>query len=779
MFIIKKRNIQKGFSLIELMVAVTILAIAVLGIFRAYSVGFMGIADARDRTVATNYAREAMEDIKNMDFEKIVIQERSDIYRDGIKTKFEKEVIVQVSTNLKKVTTNIYWKDRDGNIKTVGTDMLIYFVQTTAGAANRIMLIADPYNILAFGTSALTAVVKDPKGNTVTTYSDDISFTIISGSGDLYSSTVSPDQGIATTTFIASMIEGDVIIEASSRDLASDTVTIKITDPNEPVKINITAEPMFMTPGSSSLITAQIVNAGGVIVADAVDDITFSISGPGYLSNQTDLINGVVEITLTSNATPATITVTASAAGLEPGVINVITGGKIYLSASPISVPVNEKSEITVTTRDINGVLINYVGTINLNIDGSSTGSGSLIPSSVAFDGSTSSATVTFTATFEGIVNIIAEDQAGILTLADPITLNIIPTLIPDHIEVYANPSSIEAGGTDTSAITARIKTEDGIAVNSYTDLIVFTTTEGTFPNGEKEINTNDTVNVVYNDGVATVQLYPPETASTATVTACSPSISECSITGSTEVGFYIEADHIELVSNPQNIVVGGETCTITATIKDGETTVTGYLGTVTFSIVSGQESGKFDVTGSAIVSAVEGVAKINLFSKSIAGTVTIKAVTSFINQYGNLKEIEGYLNIPVGIDLELLELPVFDPNKYSITFDINVLGAELLLEEMKASWSPDSPDTENLNKIEIKPSGIADSIIVYDTNINFPGSPASNEELINVNDITLSIGISTITLYFSENMSGKEKLDITFNPNSGKYIIKLVESPE
>jgi len=143
------------------------------------------------------------------------------------------------------------------------------------------------------------------------------------------------------------------------------------------------------------------------------------------------------------------------------------------------------------------------------------------------------------------------------------------------------------------------------------------------------------------------------------------------------------------------------------------------------------------------------------------------------------LKEIEGYLNIPVGIDLELSELSLYDPSKYSISFDINVLGAELLLEEMKASWLPDNPDTENLKKIEIKPPGIADSIIVYDTNPNFPGSPASNEELINVNDITLSTGISTIILYFSENMSGKEKLDITFNPNSGNYIIKLIESPE
>ncbi|MCG2791747.1 MAG: prepilin-type N-terminal cleavage/methylation domain-containing protein, partial [Actinomycetia bacterium] len=77
MLIIKKRNIQKGFSLIELMVAVVILAIAILGIYQAYSVSFTGMTDARDRTVATNYVREAMEGIKNMDFDKIITKSKS------------------------------------------------------------------------------------------------------------------------------------------------------------------------------------------------------------------------------------------------------------------------------------------------------------------------------------------------------------------------------------------------------------------------------------------------------------------------------------------------------------------------------------------------------------------------------------------------------------------------------------------------------------------------------------------------------------------------------
>lgn len=233
-----------GFSLIELMVAVAILAMAIFGIFHAYSAGFMGMADARDRTVATNYAQEAMEDIKNKDFDKIITQSRAFI--SG--TKFEREVIVQPSTNLKKVTTNVYWKDRNGNEKMVETDMVINFIETTAEAPAKIILYADPYNVLIGESSEITAVIKDAKGNTVTTYSGEVTFSITVG--DTYGNfqngfdtyTVGSTKGIATTTFIASA-EGEVIITASSGSLITDSVSIQVSDIDKPVKINLKAEP--------------------------------------------------------------------------------------------------------------------------------------------------------------------------------------------------------------------------------------------------------------------------------------------------------------------------------------------------------------------------------------------------------------------------------------------------------------------------------------------------------------------------------------------------------
>ena len=125
MLYINNKLYQKGFSLIELMVAVVILAMAIFGIFQAYSVGFMGMADARDRTVATNYAQEKMEEIKNKSFYSIGSESPAAYISD---TKFKREVTVDDSiADLKKVTTVVSWDDRNGIPKfEVKLETLIY-----------------------------------------------------------------------------------------------------------------------------------------------------------------------------------------------------------------------------------------------------------------------------------------------------------------------------------------------------------------------------------------------------------------------------------------------------------------------------------------------------------------------------------------------------------------------------------------------------------------------------------------------------------------------------
>jgi hypothetical protein len=384
-----------------------------------------------------------------------------------------------------------------------------------------------------------------------------------------------------------------------------------------------------------------------------------------------------------------------------------------------------------------------------------STGSGILSSYTLTFDGSTSSMTVTFTAYSEGEVKITATDQAGILDEGS-IELTITEALVPHHIAVYANPSSIEAGGTESSTITARIKTDDNITITSYTDLITFTTTEGTFNYDGGPITIDLYVD---ENGVATVELFPPTNSGTAIITVSSGSLDEVTV----DVGFYIDADHIQLIADPQNIPVGGETCTITATIKYGENTVTGYSGTVEFSIVP-PGGALCEFTSSEDAMVVNGIAEIELQSKSQAGTMRIKATSSFTNSEGGTTEIEGYLNIPVGITLGLDGTPSYNSGDKSVSFDINIQGDELILEEMQISWDPS--DGETLSKIEIKSPNTAEPVIVYNTN-------ASSGELINVEDIALLEGTSNVKMYFDANMSGKT-FNVIFNPNSGNYSVEF-----
>ena len=139
---INNKLCQKGFSLIELMVAVTILALVIFGIFLEFTTGFQGMADARDRTVATNYAQEAMENIKNMDFEEISATALITITG----TKFEREIQVisnvEGSPNLKKVTVNVFWENRNGKSLNIVTSMLVNKIEFTAGTASRKRLAA-------------------------------------------------------------------------------------------------------------------------------------------------------------------------------------------------------------------------------------------------------------------------------------------------------------------------------------------------------------------------------------------------------------------------------------------------------------------------------------------------------------------------------------------------------------------------------------------------------------------------------------------------------------
>ena len=805
MSIINKKLSKKGFTLIELMIAAVILAIVVLGIFLAFSNAWMGMANARDRTVATNYAREAMEDVKNMDFEMITPENLG--IAESVGAKFTRVIIVNTENdNLKKIDTKVFWTNRQGQYVSVEPSMYINRTLLNPGAASRIMLYADPYYTVlpTAGTATIIAVIKDINGNTKIDWTGgNIRFSIIEGTefGFLpvgaYVPGVEPDKGRADIIFTGSA-EGDVVIEASvdlpnGGGTVSDTITIRVTLDVVKVKLSAVPDKIKADGTNISTVKAELVNSGDKVVEEALNKITFTIdiSGEGSFvdSEGTPLGSTTVEMdpelgiaiihVKSTDNTPGVATVTASSDGLLSGTVNInITGlaTSISVSVKPDLIYTDDTvgATVTVEIQDENENLVEYSGNILLE---TSNDTGAFISNLLNFN-NTSSASTTFSSTSVGIVVITASevDIGGVLTDGSAI-IDVREALTADTITIKAEPKNIFVGGDDVSVITATIK-QGSTVISNYSNDVIFEIisdtsnsqdallyfngvdgyTEGTF----LSLSGDD----YDNDGIAVVYLKPASDVGICTIEVSTDNLVDPDpIVKTIKVGFYSSEDHIELSANLSKMLVNGDTCTVTAIVVDEEgTPVNEYNEDITFTILVGwPKIVKFAATGTSSLTTTmdEGEITVDLIPQKEAGTVTLKA-----SSFTGMTDITGYLNIQVVTALiELAPVPdiIYDGNQ--VSFDIEVQGTEIILEKMQVSWSPDNSET--LNAIDIGENEVYSNVtgVVSGTVVDTVA--------------TLPTEIYTINLYFNDlaDMSGKI-LEVIFNPNSGNYQVEISEPP-
>ncbi|GAG58754.1 unnamed protein product, partial [marine sediment metagenome] len=345
---------------------------------------------------------------KNMEFELITNENLST--PEIIDEKFNRVVTISDEhDNLKKITTQVFWTNRKGQIINIDTTMHINKTQFLPGAAAKIVLYANPYYTVlpSYGIVDLIAIIKDEKGNTKIDWDDgDIYFTVLGtgysdfpkddvGSflGDIEGTDeipITPTNGVAKTTFTASnyidggnVAQGDVIIKAwvVSPDITSTPITITVT--LDVVRIDLSANPTSIEADGTSISTieAALKNSGDTTVEDATNDITFNISGEGTFvdSEGVDLPNtvtitppdepgGIATIYVKSiNDTPGTAIVTASSEGLLSDTVNIVTTGdphSISVSVNPNLIYTDDLigTEVTVTIKDINGNPVEYTG---------------------------------------------------------------------------------------------------------------------------------------------------------------------------------------------------------------------------------------------------------------------------------------------------------------------------------------------------------------------------------------------------------------------------------
>lgn len=773
----EQRSNLRGFSLIELMIAITILAVAILGIFNAYSIGFLGMADARDRTVATNYLREMIEDFKNMDFNKV--KDETIALIPG--TKFHRGAIVidlkGEGGNLKKVITQVRWTNREGNIKTEEASTILYGKLKTSevSAAAGIILYAHTYyTILPTHTVELTAEIKDRNGNNITDWEGDIEFSVVTDPpNDSPVGYIDPDpQTIHTITGIASIIftafegeslEGIEKIQASTDlggeiGVVTDTVNIRVS--TGAVAILLSPAEESLPKNGSTAITVTVLEADYETTAEEYSgEINLTASGPGNLSDATITItSGVGTVTLISNGTPGVVEVTASAPDLDMGFTEVtFTGSPEYIkvSADNYSMHIGDSNNITVSIEDINRKEVKFVGTIDLEITGSPTGNGSFDPVSPLSFSNTPSVETNFVASEVGSVIIKASDINLILTEGyTPYPINISAALIPHHIKLFTVFPSVKADGIETSIITATVYDEDGNKVTNYSGTITFDNSgEGIFSDGSKIID------LIPDNGVATVEL-SSIVPGTATVTVSSSDGLLVIPEEGVQVKFYGKASDIVLVASPPNIFIGGETCTITATIVDEQKVkVDDYEGTVNFSIPPGDSSGKFNGETTATSVVINGSAEVTLQSTLTTGIVTVEAKEDLLPSSSPT----------IDITVKQINLALVDGSIYYwsdsriIYFNIEIDGPNLNLINMKIVWNKDD---SFLNEIGIKTPS---TDVSYDRIIGTGSEDSPYIDIENdINQVLLS-GESTIRLTFSESIENVP-IEMIFYINFGEY---------
>ena len=797
MLIINKKLSKKGFSLIELMVAVVILVLAVLGIFLAFSNGWMGMANARDRTVATNYAREAMENVKNMDFEKIITTTKS-VTNASKKYRVDVNVLLE-DPNLKKVLTVVSWKDRKGIIKTVDTTMLVQYLEVFASDPAKIVLFAESYNILntftaseyeKYATTELTAVIKDINGNTIIDWGEgpgegNVTFLITSTdnfgtfSNGLTSIEVEPINGRATTTFTSNgtmsgnfglnVIEASVDLPPPAAKTVTDTTTVKIT--NGPVKIKVEADPLSIKASTTnySTITVSLIDATGQTLAkkNIFNDVEISLSvyGEGNLTTSTITIpflsgdenDASATVTLNSTGNPGLVNVIATSDNLGSGKIDVKFLGPpvaISISANPNPMYVDDDhSTIYVSLIDENGFITSPSTTditINLSLDTDT--NGDIVGTSLLFASSETEFEVK-TSIFSGHdtngTAVVTASGGGFTDTS--VTINIYLAIIPEKIVITATSLSVKAGLSDSSIIKATIYDGGGKIVKNYNGNIEFTISDNT---SSAYFLTDSTVPV--NNGFAQIEIVSSNSGK-ATVNIENPdpiNITTIEPSEGMVIGFYSDADHIILTAIPESVKADGiSISTITATVYDENYIVVTDYDYNNDKPIDYYVDGIFFSTNHFS----NGKATITLSSES-AGTFSITAFPS-----------DESLDVPEGVEVHFYEETTIElvedsakyyPADFEVVFEVQAIGEDILIDSMGISWVPNAA-TERFQKIVINSEEV------------YTGNSLSGA-IVDVVDKTLVAGeIYSVELTFGKDVDEKEFI-VTFYPYLGSYPVSF-----
>lgn len=722
----KQRSNLKGFSLIELMVALAILGIAALGIFQAYSTGFQAMADSKDRTVATNIAQKKLEEVKNS--VKVAYPYYSIDYQELNGKTFT--IIVATNTkevNLEQVIVTVSWKNRDGVEKNVQLETLVYDLKIEYAVpgpdVGRIALSADPLEItccVAGATSTITAELFDtsipeervPSGTPVrfevNNGEADPEFTVTDASGKAYTALTVNNLGPAIVTATSGVVDSD---------------PLQVTCIPEADTIELSADPSSILPEGTSTITATVTDTCGSIISEEVDVVFTTDKGifeNGLTTLTTGTTNGEATVTLSSmtNGDTATVTGTVTLDGGETitdSTTVICTNYSISISAEPTSITPDGSSIITATLTQSGGSI--PIGeTISFSTD-----KGILSASTANTDG-TGKATVSLSslvggdiATLTATYNILANGS-----ISDNTTVKCTEYILT----ITAEPNKVIPGGQST--ITATLTNYLGAPAANR--LVEFYTTKGVL---------TDTSVYTNSSGIATTILTLNNVGEVADISATF---------GFTSDSVTVECiEFILLLTALPTSITPGESSEITATL-------TNYSGTpqsgktITFTTNNGTFTETSSTNATAVTNA-SGKAIVHLTLNTSGTTAVITATYGGVEATVSVECSETYISLNSPPNISFWQYYYYS-SYYSIRFDLFLHGGPLVIDKVKVEWETyyGSPSRYLNMWIEIPPGSnrtqifsgnFSNNAIIVTLNRNSPYTILANRSfriLINFN---------------------------------------------
>jgi hypothetical protein len=717
------------------MVALAILGIAALGIFKAYTVGFQSMTDAKDRTVATNIAQKKLEEVKNS------VSVAYPYYSIAYQELNGKTFTIIVATNskeenLEQVIVTVSWKNRNGIEKNVQLDTLVYDLKIEYNVpgpdVGRIEdLNADPLEItccVVGETSTITAELFDtsdpeqrvPSGTPVR-------FSVNNGN-------IEPEFAVTDSigkayTALAINGLGPATVRASSGGVYSDFLEVTCTP--EAGKIDLSANPSSILPGNTSTITAKVTDTCGSVISE---EVTVAFTTTNGILNNTSVptVNGIatVNLSMVSSGVTATVTGTVTPAVGTPfsdSTIVLCTDYSITVTAEPTSITPDGSSTITAT------LTTSGVGTVNLQDISFATDKG-LLSATTTKTNSSGEAIVTLDSLSGGDIATITasyEITTG-NTISDTTTIQCTEYII----NIVAEPNKIIPGGHST--ITATLTNYLGVpASNRRVD---FYTTKGIL---------TDTSVYTNSSGIATTTLTLNNVGEVANVSATFGYASD---------SVNVECIEFILVLNavPTSITPGGSS-EITATLTNYSGTLqAGKIINFTTTIGSFTETGGTTASATTIVSG-KAIVHLTLNTSGTTAIVTATYGAAEATVSVQCSEIYITLNNPSNINF-------WNSSYYYIRFDLFLHGGPLLINKVKIEWNTisGSPSRYRNIWIEIPPGSNRTQI--------FSGTSSNNAIIVTLNQNSpytiLANRSFRILIYFNTSIRNRHII-FTLNPDN------------